>query len=57
MSVSCTYYSPMFNQDPRGTLNELEEKVNSSEGKKRLLYKNLLKHYEKIFNLGEELNN
>lgn len=49
-------YSPQFNDDPDSVVSELRERVESSKGPKRKLYKTLFSHYSEVLKLQEELN-
>ena len=48
-------YSPRFNEDQEGTMQEIKERVDSSTGKKQGVYQKLLDHYQEVQRLGEEL--
>ena len=48
-------YSPRFNDDPNGTIAEIQERMNSSSGKVKTLYERLYQHYQKVIQLGEQL--
>jgi len=48
-------YSPRFNTDSEGTLLEIEERVEGTEGKARNLYEGLREHYQSVLELQEEL--
>lgn len=49
-------YSPGFNQNPQEVIDELKEKVDSSQGKKQNLYQKLYDYYKNILELGDELS-
>ena len=48
-------YSPRFNDNPTGILEELKGKIDSSDGKIKVLYEKLYGHYEDVLELGDEL--
>jgi len=48
-------YSPRFNTDSEGTLSEIEERVEGTEGKAKTLYEGLREHYQSVLELQEEL--
>ena len=49
-------YSPRFNDDSDGTMQEIQGRVDSSNGKKREIYQKVYDHYEMVLELGMELN-
>lgn len=49
------YYGPRFNQDPEGTLTEINAKFVVFQGKLRRLYEGLYAHYKETFALAREL--
>lgn len=49
-------YGPRFNENPRDVINDLKSKIESTNGKKRALYKKLHDHYDGTLKLRAELN-
>ena len=50
-------YSPKFNKDRYKTLEEIQAKIQSSEGKKQEIYQKLEAHYQEVLDLEIELEN
>lgn len=48
-------YSPRFNDNPQGTIAEIKNKVETSQGKVRKLYDGLNSHYTEVLSLAGEL--
>ena len=49
-------YSPSFNENPEKVINEMKDKISSSNGKKRAIYEKLYGHYKNVSKLRDELN-
>src|SRR3989344_1658851 len=49
-------YSPKFNQDPDGTMEDIRERMDSSKGRVKGLYRKLYQHYREVKKLEAELS-
>src|SRR3989339_411212 len=49
-------YSPKFNQDPDGTMEDIRERMDSSKGRVKGLYRKLSQHYREVKKLEAELS-
>ena len=49
-------YGPSFNESPEETMNQLEIKINQSNGFAKAVYQRTLQHYQDTLKLREELN-
>ncbi len=48
-------YGPVFNEDPEGTIKNIDKLADSYEGRKSELYQGLSQHYKDVLELGREL--
>lgn len=49
-------YGPLFNENPKETLKDIQVKINSYEGKKKEVYQKLFDYYEDVLDISRRLN-